>query len=104
MFLFICVVGCSNPDDEFRNIKVIEKSKFAQVNYKRFYFSYGVFSFPFSHPTLKKLIKFKEEKEVKIEKYILHEKRDLLKLKYEPLIKNERLRTLRNSLCQNFSY
>ena len=104
MFLFICVVGCSNSDDEFRNIKVIEKSKFAQIKDKRFYFSYGIFSFPFSHPTLKKLIKFKEEKGEKIEKYILHEKRDLLKLEYEVLIKNERLRTLRNTLCQNFSY
>ena len=33
----------------------ITKSLFAQLNDKRFYFSYGVISLPIGHPALKKL-------------------------------------------------
>ena len=51
--------------------KVIEKSKFAQISDKRFCFSDGIVSLLFWHPSLKKLIEYKEEKDERIEKYIL---------------------------------
>ena len=41
-----------------------EKSKFAQVNGKRYYFSDGIASLPFSHSFLKE-IDFKREKKAK---------------------------------------
>ena len=36
-------------------LEEIEKSKFEQINDKRYYFSYGIVSLPFSHPFLKEL-------------------------------------------------
>ena len=40
-------------------LKETEKSKFAQINDKRYYFSDGIVSLPFSHPVLVKIVKFK---------------------------------------------
>ena len=37
-------------------LEEIQKSKFAQINDKRYYFSDGIASLPFSHPSLKKSI------------------------------------------------
>lgn len=42
--------------------EVIQKSKFVQINDKRFYFSYGNVSLPFSPPNLKSLINYKDKK------------------------------------------
>ena len=52
----------------------IIKSKFAQLNDKRSYFSEGVVSLPFSHPLLTKLINLKKDFGKKIEKVILEKK------------------------------
>ena len=46
----------------------IQKSKFAQINDKRFCFSDGIVSLPFSHPCPKNVNDLKEEKGEKIEK------------------------------------
>ena len=35
----------------------IEKSKFSQINNKRYYFSNGIVSLPYSHPYLKEIFK-----------------------------------------------
>ena len=54
-------------------LEEIEKSKFAQINDKRYYFSDGTVSLPFSHPLLHKINQFKKEKK-KIELYLQEEK------------------------------
>ena len=41
--------------------KTAIKSKFSEINDKRFYFPDGVLSFPFHHPNLKELNEFKEK-------------------------------------------
>ena len=46
----------------------IEKSKFAQVNDKRYYFGNGIVFLPFSHPFLLEIVKFKREREREREK------------------------------------
>ena len=43
----------------------IEKSKFAQINDKRYYFSNGIVFIPFSHPFLLEIVKIKREREKK---------------------------------------
>ena len=47
--------------------KTVVKSKFYQVNDKRFYFLDGVVLLPFGHPCLSEIDKFKQEKGQKIE-------------------------------------
>ena len=42
-----------------------EKSKFVQINDKRYYFSDGIVSLSFSHPFLKEIVDFKREKNPK---------------------------------------
>ena len=43
-----------------------EKSKFAQINDKRYHFGDGIVSLPFSHPFLLEIVKFTKEKKTKI--------------------------------------
>ena len=83
---------------------VIEKSKFAQINDKRFYFFDGIVSLPFSHPYLSKLSNFKEQKGRKIEKYILDEKQNLLVMENNTVLKSKKLSLLRNILLQTITY
>ena len=45
------------------------KSKFSQLNDKRFYFPEGVISLPFGLPNLKEIDEFKKQKRQKIENY-----------------------------------
>ena len=52
----------------------VTKSKFAQMNEKRFYFSGGVVSLSFSHPLLTKLDNFKGDVGKEIEEVILDKK------------------------------
>ena len=47
-------------------LEEIEKSRFAQINDKRYYFSYGLVSLPFSYPFLNKLSFLKEKKSTKV--------------------------------------
>ena len=56
------------------------KTKFSQLNDKRFYFADGVVSLPYGHPNLKEIDKFKKEKDQKIEKYFWEQKERLLKM------------------------
>ena len=53
----------------------IEKSKFAQINDKRYYFGNGIVFLPFSHPFLLEIVKIKrEKKKQKIETFLQQEK------------------------------
>ena len=47
----------------------ISKTKFSQLNDKRFYFPGGVLSLPYGHVALTKIDEFKKQKGRKIEKY-----------------------------------
>lgn len=64
------------------------KTKFSQLNDKRFYFADGVVSLPYGHPSLKEIDKFKKEKDQKIEKYFWKQKERLLKMEKNTLKKN----------------
>ena len=61
-------------------LEEIEKSKFAQINYKRYYFIDGIVSLPFSHPFLKEIVDFKREKKQKIETFLQQEKHQLIQM------------------------
>ena len=53
----------------------VNKSKFAQINGKRYYFEDGIISLPFSHISLLEIVHYKLEKKLRVESYILLEKR-----------------------------
>ena len=65
----------------------ITKTKFSQLNDKRFYFPNGIFSLPFGHPSLKELDDYKNQKGQKIEKYFWLEKEKLLAMEKTALEK-----------------
>ena len=71
--------------------KTVVKTKFLQLNDKRFYFPDGVDSLPFGHPNLKKIDDFKHNHGQKIEKYFCEEKEHLLSLEREALKNHPRL-------------
>ena len=49
----------------------IAKTKFSQLNDKRFYFPNKILSLPFGYPSLKELDEFKKEKLLAVEKTAL---------------------------------
>ena len=55
-------------------LEQIEKSKYAQMNVKRYYFSDGIVSLPFSHPFLHEINQFKKDKNKKTEAFSLKKK------------------------------
>ena len=81
-----------------------QKSKFTQINYRRYDFSDSIVSLSCSHSLLKKILRFKEEKRERIEKYILEETQNLLKMVKSTLLKNYRLYLLRNILLKKPAY
>ena len=80
----------------------IFKSKFSQLNNKRFYFPNAVVSLPFGHCVLNDLDKFKKDKGQRIENYFLKEKEHMLELEKKALKKCPRLDFLNNILLQSF--
>ena len=71
--------------------KTVMKSKFSQINDKRFYFTDGITSLPLSHPHLQGLIDFKTKKGQSIERYFLEEKETLLGTENSAQESNKRL-------------
>ena len=71
--------------------KTVTKSKFSQINDKRFYFPDGVVPLPFGHPLLKEMDEFKQEKGQKIEKYFWEVKENLFNLENKALKEHPRL-------------
>ena len=51
-------------------LEEIEKSKFAQIKDKRYYFSERIVSLPLSHPFLKEIADFKREEKQTIEPFL----------------------------------
>ena len=52
----------------------VTKTKFSQLNDKRFYFPDGILSLPYGHPSLEEIENFKSEQGQKIEKYFWEKK------------------------------
>ena len=74
------------------------KTKFSQLNDKRFSFPNGVHSLPFGHQNLKEIDKFKRENGQKIEKYLWKEKNVLPKMEKNALRNHPRLYILHQIL------
>ena len=66
---------------------VVTKTKFSQLNDKRFYFPDGVLSLPYDHPSLSEMDNFKSQKGHKIEKYFWQEKDKLPQMEKKKLQK-----------------
>ena len=58
----------------------VTKTKFSQLNDKRFYLPNGILSLPYGHASLEELEKFKNEQGQKIGKHFWQEKDNLLKM------------------------
>ena len=78
----------------------ITKTKFSQLNDKRFYFPNRILSLPFGHLSLNELDEYKKNKGQRIEKYFWTEKEKLLELEKKALKNCPRLDFLNNILLQ----
>ena len=80
-----------------------DKVKFAQLNDKRYYFSDGIVSLPFGHPSLNEIRNYKKSlKDIHL--VIEEEKEKLLKNENKVVNLSERLRILRTIYSQPFKY
>ena len=77
------------------------KVKFAQLNDKRYYFSDGIVSLPFGHPSLEEIRNYKKSLKG-MHLIIQEEKNKLLKDENKVVNSNERLRILRTIFSQPF--
>ena len=78
----------------------IKKSKFSQLNDKRFYFPNAIVSLPFGHLALREIDEYKKDKGQRIEKYFWTEKEKLLELGKTALKNTPRINFLNNILEQ----
>ena len=81
----------------------INKVKFASLNDKRYYFSDGIVSLPFAHPSLQKITEFKKSLK-EIHKVIENEKFKILRDENKMVNSIERLRILRAIYSQPITY
>ena len=93
------IVRISVKKGEMTTHKIV-KTKFLQLNDKRFYFLNAIISLPFGHNSLTELDTFKKNKGQRIEWYFLKEKEKLLELEKKTLQKCPRLNFLNNTLLQ----
>ena len=80
----------------------VNKVQFASLNNKRYYFSDGILSLPFGHPSLKEVRDYKKSLP-KIHTRIAYEKDKILQYENRVVNDNERLRILR-SISQPITY
>ena len=78
----------------------IKKSKFSQLNDRRFYFPNAIVSLPFGHLALCQIDEYKKDKGQRIEKYFWTEKEKLLELEKSTLKNIPRINFLNNILKQ----
>ena len=81
----------------------VNKVQFASLNDKRYYFSDGILSLPFGHPSLSELRDYKKYLP-KIHTVIKEEKDKLLQLENKIVNNSERLRILRSIFSQPITY
>ena len=82
------------------SLEEIEKSKFALINDKRYYFSDSIVPLPFSHPVLHETVKFKRNKKQKIELFLQKEKHKLIQIEKFSLEENARISLYKSILQQ----
>ena len=70
-------------------LEKIKKTKFAQTNERRHFFSNGIVSLPFFHPFLSQFVTYKESKKEKIANYIFKNKEKLLVMEKDVLLKHD---------------
>ena len=70
--------------------KTVTKTKYSQLNDKKFYFPNDIISLHFGHPSLKEISEFKTEKGQKIEKYFWQEKEKLSAMEKTALQKKKK--------------
>ena len=80
----------------------VTKTKFSQLNDKRFYFLNAILSLSFGHTALKQLDKHKKMKGQKVESYFMKKREKLLELERCALKKCSRLKILDGILSQSF--
>ena len=85
-------------------LEEIEKSKFAQINDKRYYSSEGVVSLLFSHPFSKEIFDFKRKKTKKLGRFYNRKNSNLFKWKNLQPKKNKRISIYRSIIEQNPSF
>ena len=95
------VIRISVKKGEMTTHKII-KSKFSQLNDKRFYFPNAIVSLPFGHEALSEIDKYKKDKGQRIEQYFLQSRDELLDLEKKALKKCNRLNILNEILMQPF--
>ena len=81
----------------------VNKVQFASLNDKRYYFSDGIVSLPFGHPSLNQVREYKKSLP-KIHTVILKEKNMILHYENKAVNNNERLRILRSIFSQPVTY
>ena len=80
------------------------KVKFTRLNDKRYYFSDGIVSLPFGHPSLDEIRNYKKSILNEIHRVIEEEKNKLLNDENIVVNSNERLRILRSIYAQSINY
>ena len=95
------VIRISVKKGELTTHKIM-KSKFSQLNDKRFYFPNAIISLPFGHEALSEIDKFKKNQGQRIEQYFLQSRNELLDLEKKALKKCSRLNILDEILMQPF--
>ena len=66
------------------SLEEIRKSKFVEINSKKYYFSDGIISLPFSHPLLHEVVEFKRNKKKKLNRFYRKKNINLSKWKNLP--------------------
>ena len=84
------VVRISVINGEMTTHKIC-KTKFSQLNDKKFYFPNRILSLPYSHASLKQIDDYKKNKGQRIEKYFWIKKENLLELEKKALKETSRL-------------
>ena len=81
-------------------LEEIEKSRFAQINGKKYYISDGIVSLHFFYPYLHEIVQFKRDEKQKFETFSQEEKHKLIQMKKFSLEKDTRISLYRSILQQ----
>ena len=81
-------------------MKGVSKVQFGKLNHKRFYFSNGIISLPYGHPSLENMRKEKQKNRL-IHKKIQEKKYEYLKEESKVLNDNQRLNVLKQIFNQS---
>ena len=96
-----CSITIKNNDVVLHEIK---KSKFAQINKKRYYFSDKIVSLPNHHPYFHEIVQFKQDKKQKTEAFLQEGKHKLIQMEKFAVEKNTRISIYRNILQQKSTF